>query len=63
MCHCVIVVLQDKLIICSCCLTGTAKGDPQIGSVAEDGSEGGGPSGHAGRVRNPVELLFATLAA
>lgn len=56
-------LLQDTLSICSCYPTGPAEGDRQTESVAADCSEGGGPSGHAGSVRDPVELLSAPLAA
>lgn len=45
------------------CPTGPAEGGGQAGSLAADGGEGGGPSGHAGGVRHPVEHLSAPVAA
>ena len=49
--------------MCSSYSTGLAEGDRQAGSVAAECSERGRPSGCAGAVRDPVEILPAPPAA
>ena len=56
-------LLPERFSICSCCPTGPTEGDRQAGSVAADCSQGREPSGHAGSVCYPVELLSAPFAA
>lgn len=61
-----LALLREKLIyymIYVFCPAGLLKRGIQAGPVAAVSSEGGGPSGHASRVCNPVETLFATFAA
>lgn len=65
---------MPKVLFCSPCYsadaqsvvcysTGSAEGDRKVGSVAADCSQGGGPSGHAGGLCDPMEPLPAAFTA